>query len=96
MFGKCKGCESKDLQIQDLKTCPVCAQKDLMISFMKEQIAQRDITIAQSQREYKRAMDRVLEKEGIQPIREEVAGEKQISMDNLINMFEEVPVGEVE
>jgi len=91
---ECKGCAARDIQIQDLRTCHVCAQKDVMIAFLREQLVQKDSQIAEYKREYKRAIDRVLEKEGVQPVREEVGGERSIDMASMLNIFEEVPIGE--
>lgn len=96
---ECKACSVKDIIIRKLeareeKPCPICVSKDAMIARLVSDNQQKDNQIAEYKREYKRAMDRLLVEKGIQPLREEVAGEKTVDVATLMNMFEEVPIGE--
>ena len=94
----CKVCEIKDqiiakLEAKENKPCPICETKDAMIKNLVEQISFKDGQIAEYKREWKRAMDRILEKNGIPPVREEAAGQREFDIASMMNVFNEVPIG---
>ena len=49
-------------------TCEACKSKDDIINFLKDQIRQKDEDWACERAEYKRTVDRLLQKERIAPI----------------------------
>jgi hypothetical protein len=55
--------------------CKACTAKDEIIGFLKEQIKQKDADWANERAEYKRTVDRLLQRERIAPIGEGVRKE---------------------
>lgn len=104
MIFECKVCKVKDEVIAELKKdgCKVCAQKDEMIKHMKGLLDSREKSLSEIndeirywKNENKRLMDRLLEKNNVAPVREEVAGHNEFDMNKMFNVYEtEVPLGE--